>query len=222
MIKKFSFVWALALGLMFLYSAGSTSAAVVPIEHEFSAGWHFISFPANPSATTPAGLFKDKDGKAIPISGNLHGWNVISQNKVTYNSAEPDKFFNNSIGHLQGYWLWLENPTSLKFNVYIIDEPVKIDISQGLNMISYPFQVEQNTANLSIKNKTTGQTQTIQEARNAGWVSSLLYTWDSTHQGVIEVSGLTEDHASYANLEPWQGYWLIGQMDNLELTIPVP
>lgn len=222
MNKRLGLIWTLFVGLLFSFSVSTASAAIVPMEHEFTAGWHFISFPANPSAITPAGLFKDKDGKAISISGNLHGWDTASQQKITYNSANPDLFFNNTIGHLQGYWLRLDSPTTLLFNVYKNIEPTKIGLSAGMNMVSYPYEAAQSAANLEIKNKSTGVTKSILEARNAGWVSSTLYTWDSDHQGLTTVSGLNDDYASLNNLEPWQGYWLVSYVNNLELIIPVP
>lgn len=202
------------------FMLASSARAYVPMDHELSVGWHFLSFPGDNTAYTPAGAFKDTAGGAIPISGKLISRDPATQTDIVYNTSNPVAFFGNRVDHLHGYWLKIENPTTLRVNVNQVLSETHIQLYSGLNTFGYPYTVAQNSANLQVKNLTTKETKNIEEARNLGWVSSTLMRWDKSKQGLINISSLADDYCEEGILEPWSGYWIQSFKNDIELIIP--
>lgn len=188
-----------------------------------SPGWNFVSLPIEPANTTPMVVFR-----GLNVNDRLIGWNKENQATKTLSMATPDAF--GQISADEGYWLYLEPGQTVKFSGKAMTNDRHIKLPQTLanpagamTMIGYPFQSPQPVDNLRVYNPNAPEPKerSLAEARNAGWVSSLLYGWDAVWQGLFTI-GTDEDWAEYGMLEPWHGYWFTSYVNELELIIPAP
>jgi len=186
------------------------------------AGWSLVSFPVEPAHATPLTVFKGG-----PIDANLYGWGNETQSLRMYDAWMPSAF--GPISADEGYWLQTTSPGTLKCAGRLQTTPRHImlphtlpDPSNAWTIIGYPFETAQEWGNCTVYNpNAVPDTKSILDARDAGWISSMLYGWDSATQSLINV-GLPDDWPTTTQLEPWHGYWLVSKADDLRLIIPLP
>ncbi len=188
-----------------------------------SPGWNLMSLPIEPANTSPMCVFRGAN-----LDGKLYAWTKDTQSLQLFDSFSPDSF--GQLSSDSGYWLVLDPGETVKFNGYPVtnDRHIKLPQTAGnphgaMMIIGYPFQTAQPLANCQVYNPNAPdpKLRTIQEARDAGWVSSSLYGWDSATQSLFMV-GLEDDWLQFTELEPWHGYWFTTYVNELELIIPVP
>ena len=186
-------------------------------------GWSLMSTPIEPAHPTPAVVYK-----GVEIDGALMGWDNETGGQLIYDSMTSDVF--GPISPDYGCWLNSPAPGAMKVSGRLQTTPRTImlphantDPGNAWTIIGYPFVTAQSWGNCMVFNPNAAepQTRSLAEARDAGWVNSLLFGWDSSTQGLYEV-GLEDDYASYLDLEPWHGYWLRSHADDLRLIIPTP
>jgi len=188
-----------------------------------SPGWSFMSLPIEPANTSPMCVFRGDN-----IDGGLYKWTTDTQSLDVFDYMASDMF--GQLSSDAGYWLYLAPGETVKFNGYPVTTDRHIKLPQTLQnpygamtTIGYPFQTPQPLANCQVYNPNAPdpKLRSIAQARDAGWLSSELYVWDSEHQSLFMV-GLEDDWLQFTDLEPWHGYWLTTYVNELELIIPVP
>lgn len=186
-------------------------------------GWNLMSLPIEPANTSPMCVFRGVD-----INGRLFKWTTEAQGLDVFDNMASDAF--GQLSSDTGYWLILTPGQTVKFNGYPVTNDRHIKLPQALpnpyramTIIGYPFQTAQPLSNCKVYNPNASdpKLRSISEARDAGWLSSELYGWDSVNQGLFLV-GLEDDWLEYTQLEPWHGYWLTSYVNELELIIPAP
>lgn len=176
--------------------------------------------PAHP---TPPTVFK-----GAAIDGNIYGWDNELQGSSVYDSMSGPAF--GPISPDYGNWLSVLSPTTLRLSGRAQTTPRTImlphappDSSSLWTIIGYPFLTAQSWGNCSVfnPNASGSQTRWLAEARDAGWVCTILYGWDASIQGLYDV-GLEDDWVANTTVEPWHGYWMQTFADDLRLIIPPP
>jgi len=209
------------------YELVTVSELVAPDEVEsppgsVAAGWNLISFPVEPAHATPLTVFKGG-----PIDANLYGWDNEAQSLLSYDAWMPNAF--GPISADAGYWLQTAAPGTLKCrgrlqttSRHIMLPHTLPDPSNAWTIIGYPFEAAQEWSNCTVYNPSAvPETKSISDARDAGWISSILYGWDSATQSLMDI-GVPDDWPTTTQVEPWHGYWLLSQADDLRLIIPPP
>ncbi|MBP6963896.1 MAG: PQQ-binding-like beta-propeller repeat protein [Armatimonadetes bacterium] len=187
------------------------------------AGWSLMSLPIEPAHPTPPVVMK-----GVNYDGNLYNWDNETQSLGQYDAMTSAAF--GPVSPDYGYWL--DSPTEPVLRVSgrlqttartIMLPHAYLNPSGAWTIIGYPFLTAQGWGNCEVFNPNAAepQTRSLAEARDAGWVSSTLYGWDTYTQGLYEI-GLDDDWAVYNELEPWHGYWMVTYADDLRLIIPPP
>lgn len=186
-------------------------------------GWNLLSLPIEPAVGTPMCIFRGVD-----IDKNLIRLNKETLQLSLFDLAAPAPF--GKLNSDEGYWLNLAPGQTVKFNGYPVTNDRHIKLPQTLSnpngamtIIGYPFQTPQPVDNLKVFNPNAPEpkTRSIAEARDAGWLSSTMYGWDATTQGMF-ATGCVDDWTEFTYLEPWHGYWIVSYVNELELIIPAP
>lgn len=189
---------------------------------EMCAAWNLISIPIEPALPFPHIVFR-----GIPIDGMLYGWITEMASQKLYDASAPELFGN--ISPDEGYWLWLDTPTTIKCNGSEITEDRHIKLPQppadgsAWTMIGYPFETAQEFSNCKIFNANAAEpkTRSVLEATDLGWIANALYAWDAATRSGYDV-GVPEYGPSTTLIEPWHGYWIAANVPGLELIIPKP
>jgi len=188
-----------------------------------NAGWNLISIPIEPATPNPPVVFR-----GLNIDANLYRWDKETASVVAYDAWNPATF--GMLSADEGYWLRLDAPAIIKCAGAEVTTDRYIKLPQALpypsaawTIIGYPFETAQEWQNCEIYNPNAPEpkTRSVAEAKTAGWISSMLWSWDSTTQSVIDV-GLPEDWPMSTQIEPWHGYWMRTFVNGLELIIPKP
>ncbi|HET6455586.1 MAG TPA: PQQ-binding-like beta-propeller repeat protein, partial [Armatimonadota bacterium] len=135
-----------------------------------------MSVPIEPAHPAPLQVFR-----GAPIDGYLIQWDNESQSSVAYDAFDPVGFG----GISPDYGMWITSSTSLgpvkvcgstQTTARHIMLPHAYLASAGWTIIGYPFQTAQQWSNCFIynPNATPPQTRSIADARDAGWISSVL------------------------------------------------
>jgi len=188
-----------------------------------NTGWNLISIPIEPATPNPPVVFR-----GIDIDGTLYRWDKETASVVAYDAWNPGGF--GQLSADEGYWLRVDAPTTIKCAGAEVTNDRHIKLPQALphptgawTMIGYPFETAQEWSNCRIHNPNAPEpkTRSVTEAKAAGWISSMLWSWDSSTQSVVDV-GLPEDWPMSTQIEPWHGYWMRPFVNGLELIIPKP
>jgi outer membrane protein assembly factor BamB/peptidoglycan/xylan/chitin deacetylase (PgdA/CDA1 family) len=182
-----------------------------------------MSVPIEPAHPAPLQVFR-----GAPIDGNLIGWDNESQSSVAYDAFDPVGFG----GITPDYGNWLTSSTSLgpvklcgstQTTARHIMLPHAYPGSAGWTIIGYPFQTAQQWSNCFIYNPNAAppQTRSIADARDAGWISSVLLWWDAAAASSRDC-GVEDDYSYSSTVEPWHGYWLASKVSDLQLIVPPP
>jgi len=180
-----------------------------------------ISLPLEPFNPDPNEVFKDVSGNFFNIEDRLVRYDHNELGYKTYSPFSPDEFGLCKRG--DGYWLSLDQPTTITYEGILLSGPLEIQLpTKGWYMIGIANIEESlpNNPNLQVKNKTTSQTLSFQDAVNAGWIGTPLFGWypQELRYWSVSLDGAPIDDDSV--LKPWNGYWLNVYTDNLALIIP--
>ncbi len=188
-----------------------------------NAGWNLISIPIEPATPNPPVVFRGVD-----IDGRLYRWDKETASVVAYDAWSPGTF--GQLSADEGYWLRVDAPVTIKCAGTEVMNDRHIKLPQALPdpfvawaIIGYPFETAQEWANCQIHNPSAPEpkTRSISEAKAAGWISSMLWSWDSATQSLFDV-GIPDDWPMSTQIEPWRGYWMRPFVTGLELIIPKP
>ncbi len=210
------------------YELVTVAELVAPLQvtapaSDVAPGWNFLSFPIDPANTTPMCTFRGVD-----IDAKLFRCNKETGVQSAFSQTTPEPF--GQLSSDEGYWLYLTPGQNVKFNGYEATNDRHIKLPQActtpdgaMTMIGYPFQDPQPVANLMVYNPNAPEPKlrSLEQARNAGWVSSMLYGYDAVYQSMF-MTGLEDDYVEFTLLQPWHGYWFTSYVNELELIIPTP
>ena len=180
-----------------LYTWGSDSAVwsfttnlTSSLDKYFVEGWHLFSIPLVPNYSHIDSILGDD------ISGTYFVFNYISANGY---------FLLDSVEHGQGYWLALEDGSTIDIDGEEAADSTAIDLCEGWNMVGAAQSSDYPRDSL---NFTDGNTiLTFSQAVDSSWIAVSLYRFDNgTGSYVLEDT-----------LEPWSGYWLNALEDNLQM-----
>lgn len=186
-------------------------------------GWSFISLPVQPANTTPMVVFR-----GLNIAGRLMCWDCEAQQFRTFDAANPAAF--GQIDPDQGYWLYTDAPATVKINGSVANTDRHIKLPQtlsnpngALTAFGYTFDIPQRLKHLKIfnPNAKAPQTRTYWKAVAAGWISPALYTYDPATGSAVDLT-MGKGEAWAVDLQPWHGYWIKSNVNELELIIPKP
>lgn len=187
------------------------------------AGWSLFSVPIEPAYPTPPVVLKDTQ-----IDGSIYSWKNEVQGMSVYDSLSGTAF--GPVNPDYGYWLVTPAPVTLRVSGRLQTTHRTIMLPHtapnpcsAWTIIGYPFLNSQEWGNCSVFNPNAPEpkTRSVAEARNAGWLCSVLYGWDNGTQGLFDM-GLEDDWVTNTTIEPWHGYWMETYADDLRLIIPPP
>ncbi|HOO55464.1 MAG TPA: hypothetical protein PLN69_01495 [bacterium] len=158
------------------------------ISHQFPGGWSMISVPVEPEPTD----VKEQLGNQL---SNIQVFQYFD--REMYEPDSPEKV---DIQAGIGYWIHLDEPTTLAFEG-IIPEPgtgIEIPLVQGWNLIGNPFEGETVDKDDLLIN-LGGETVEATEAVERDWLAPYVFSYNST-------SGGYERIPIGDPLVSWQGY----------------
>lgn len=149
-------------------------------------GWNLISLPFMPDDPTPVEVFSDIQGQYGLVETWEGGeWKVYAPGQLSYNQSL------HSISVQRGYWLYLNQPTTITFAGPTPDIST-IALSPGWNLVGYPRPI--------------ARLPSLAFASIAGCLQEALsYSADESGAWSHYVPGVTGDTFI---LRPGHGYWL--------------
>lgn len=171
-------------------------------------GYTMISVPFIPLPTDAQALLSNSVGSPVEV----YSWrpNDISSGNGTFLAVTEIK-------PGVGYMLKLNSNNSV-LNIagnLITDSETTLPLLPGWNMVGNPYPQDIPLINTYIRNKTSGELKTYEDAVTLGWVSNALYTYRGRTYGY--------EMFSTAVLKIWQGYWIAVLQDGqFELVLNKP
>ena len=171
-----------------LRATKTAEAGTVSLARDFPPGWSLFSVPLEPVPTEVRAQLGD-DLKTVQVF-------------QYYDSAlyEPDSPERVDLQAGIGYWIHLDETTKLDFAGEPTDEnaPVEIPLAAGWNLIGNPYTAE-ITFGEGLLARRAGETVTLQQAMDAGWLAREIY-------GFNNETGGFENHGAETPMSPWKGY----------------
>ncbi len=196
---------------------------VVSPDNALRPGWNLISIPIEPALPFPHIVFRN-----VPIDRALFRWDSQAGSKGLYDATAASSFGN--ISPDEGYWLWLDNPATIKCNGSAIteDRHIKLPMPDANNFsnwatFGYPFESPQELSNCKVYNPNAPdpKTRPIKEAMDLGWIPNCFFAWDPASQSQYDVS-VPDYFPNSTQLDPWHGYLGLAFAPGVELIIPKP
>ncbi len=175
-------------------------------------GWSLFSLPVDPVNPDPASVMN-----GIDIDGRLYGWNNATQSLTAYDVWSPEAFGNMNVEN--GYWLDSNSAGAISYEGYPSNATARdIPLSKsGWAIIGCPFTSNKQWPDTAATHG--GQTVPLSTAvYTNNWLTSIGYWWDATVQSLSDI-GLPEDFPSSETLQPWHGYWIQTNVDDLTLRL---
>ncbi|MHB9130731.1 MAG: DUF7619 domain-containing protein [Armatimonadota bacterium] len=184
-------------------------------------GLRLVSVPVMPESDDPLPI--------MGFAGNKWACYVPGTGYVSYG---------NDPGHLswfapasavpgKGYWgYWAENKTiEVTGSVVSKTAPFSIALVNGWNLIGNPWTKQVSWDPSLITVSADGQTKTLTEANQLGWVTDYLWGWTPNNNnpdtGQYWMVAGADIIAAQHVMNPWQGYW-IKATRNCTLILPPP
>jgi len=148
----------------------------------------------------------------LPINDQLVRWDCPTLRYVGYWDLDPGDFGPLKVG--EGYWLMLNQPTTISYQGYPDDAATSISLPlPGWHLIGYPHAYSGTDVNqCSLTGTSAPPICSVMPIY--GWYPAQLRYWEVGCDGApINDSKL---------LQPCQGYWLNTSVAGLTLTIPAP
>ena len=166
-----------------------------------SAGWNLVGMPLEPTNPSSAAVFGD-DLNPLPLV--CYGWSGGSY------QANP-------LWHAGGGGWLLVPPNGASVNCAgtapRLDQDFALPLRTGWNIGSSPFTTH-SVRLIDCRVRYKGETRTLLDAPD--WVAALCYACD-TPAGDYRL-----EQGAAAILDPWEGNWLLAQVDCDLLVPPVP
>lgn len=193
---------------------------------KFAAGWNLISVPYQiDQSIAPEALFGDDQALwrysyADGSTGRYYAYCKAGDRYDNEATLAPESVLKNllvcPISSLSsptalattpaglGYWLYVEDPSGYtlpeSFGTPVPEEPYTIGLYRGWNMIGCPFTYPVQWANVTVE--CGGNYLRATEAVEAGWISPIIYTYDSFYKQY------RWQRIERAVLRPWEGQWI--------------
>jgi hypothetical protein len=167
------------------------------------AGWHMISIPGEVcgSADACAVLEDDLDPFFLFTYDPTIGGYVM---------APPCEAVSIAPGY--GYWVrTYEDDVPIDANVEALTQPFTVTVREGWNQLGDPFEIPVCLREVQVVKD--GETVSLVEGNQRGWVSKYLFAYSSASGGYQMIN------PPDGSLEPWFGYWFRAYTD-CELVIP--
>ena len=159
-------------------------------EHVFAAGWHLMSIPLLTEYSLIDSLFGDN------ISGTYFVFDYAPNNGY---------FLIDSVEHGKGYWLALEDTSTVDIEGDAEGDSTVVDLCQGWNLVGAAQNSDYPRDSL---NFTDGDLYlTFSQAVDSAWIAASFYRFDNE----------TGSYALEDTLEDWGGYWMNALEDYLQM-----
>jgi len=183
---------------------GGGSAGWVAIEVGFPVGWNLVSVLRGVYGDDASSVFGSLEDGGCVIEDKLFEYTGLGY--IRY----PGGFSDVEVG--RGYWLDVDVGGNYLMRGFEPEGEVEIELSEGWNLIGYPFIRGQVLGNCEVRDGE--EEYTYQEAVEAGLIHEVVFGFDN---GI----GYIPTHID-EELQPWHGYWVLSAEDGLELIIPKP
>ena len=160
------------------------------LAHDFATGWHLFSIPAVPEYSSIDSIFGDD------ISGTYFIFNCM---------AAAGYCMVDSVEHGIGYWLALEDSSTVDIEGTLAEDSTVICLCQGWNMVGAAQTYDYPRDSLCFTDRNT--ILTFAQAVDSSWISASFYGFDNGTGSYI-----MED-----TLEAWGGYWMTALEANLQM-----
>ena len=161
----------------------------------FNSGWHMTSIPLNPDDNSIANVYGDDviSGYFLFEYAQITGYNLI-----------------NSVNHGVGYWLALEDSSTIDIDGDAGYGNTNLPLGDGWNIIGGALPIPVPISALEFTDGFT--THTYSQAVTANWISPSIYGYSNAIGGYE----LTNE------MESWKGYWLQTIISGLEIITTPP
>ncbi|KPJ63591.1 hypothetical protein AMK68_03635 [candidate division KD3-62 bacterium DG_56] len=184
--------------------------------------WHMITLPCYPIDPDPYQVFDELREPNQPLdllSGSLHRYDHDRQKYVTYYSFAPAEF--GSIRPGDGYWLWLNEDTTICYEAWCTGEPEQLTFpTHGWYLVGSPQPTDTHIDDTRWYQGLDGPYpfSVIYDL----WVQDPLVGYHCLPlPSGYDYTGLKgtdqDDH-----LRQFRGYWLYTFVDDVTLEIPPP
>ncbi|MDI6827335.1 MAG: family 10 glycosylhydrolase [Armatimonadota bacterium] len=176
------------------------------------AGWNLISLPLDPVNTNPATVFS-----GIDIDLKLFRYSRTTWSFIVYDQWSPGDF--GPCKTDEGYWLLADGPKTISYQAYA-GGPTQRSTTLGnncWNIIGCPFTTDKNWENAEVTHAGTTVPLRIASKEN-NWLDSVGWWWDNLSQS-LQTLGLSEDWPATDCLQPWHGYWVKTNTNDVVLTL---
>jgi len=226
-------VCAAALAICSLSFAAVGTISSVNADGALATNWNLFCIPNIPLDPTPPAVLHiwdpAGDGSGLDGARYLFRYDAATQSMPQYDHWDPGPFGNMLVG--DGYWVKLApgEQTLIQYQGMTDNDTTDMWISlpkAGWSMIGHPYSYPEDEAAAvanpfpwaSVEVTDGTVTKTMLEARNAGWLQSIVYWYDAPTQSMKTV-GLPEDFQPCETLLAWHGYWVLTYVDNLALIL---
>jgi len=152
--------------------------------HTFPAGVSMVSTPYDYSDRTIGALLGLDTVQAAV-------WDPSTRQYVFYPDAPADRF---RLG--QGIWLKFDRAMELSVQGNFAEEPYRIPLSTGWNMIGNPFPRSVDFYSEGVQVEADGQVMSMQQALGSGVLANGLWTY------------MFGGYRLSSELVPWSGFWV--------------
>jgi hypothetical protein len=231
MTRALVLIGVIAALLTFCSSGFGAVSTIESPAGALAAQWNLFAIPNIPLDPSPPAVLSQwdpGDGSVLDVR-YFYRLDAATQTMIPYFMHDPDTFGNMLIG--DGYWIKLEPTDSavIQYSGMTDNDSTDMWISlpeAGWTLIGHPYGYprdlaasEQNPFLWSGVEVTDGTvTKTMQQAADAGWITSQAYWVDSPTQSMYTV-GLPTDYPATESLIAWHGYWVQSFVDNLALIL---
>lgn len=194
------------------------SVITAPTGTFVTGGWSLFSLPRPATDPNPWDVLNTNGGY---LEENLTGWNPHTQTQTVFDTYYEYGYF--YCRWDTGYWLHVDGFTAptMSYEGDPNDRDSWVPLgAEGTAIIGCPFDSSVEWEDVLV---TDGlQIKTMTQARDAGWLDSILYGWDPANGGSMTQVGLPDDWVDDTSIDPWKGYWCTTNTDGLALIMPVP
>jgi len=165
------------------------------------AGWNLVSVPAVPINDAPEAVFADVVDLGQTLY--LYEWDPAAEEYVMPEAINPGR----------GYWLYLFDPVTVEMRGEVPAGTYRVALDDaGWHKVS---SLEGARALPGLRIERGEESRTLAEAIGSGWVSPDIWGYDP------ETRDYGEPVPGDGGLNPWSGYWLYTQEDDLTLVLPL-
>ncbi|MFH1440582.1 MAG: FlgD immunoglobulin-like domain containing protein, partial [Candidatus Omnitrophota bacterium] len=185
------------------------------VEVNLLPGINIISLPVIPNDPAVSKVFAELQEQGL-LAGNLYKWNNLTSSWIVYNGNDAE------FGDIRAglaYKIIVPTAQILHFYGGKIMTDFSIGLSLGKNIFGNPFDNDAPVVISSVKNISTGEIKSLQQAVSLGWIDTDVEGWDAAAQ-ISTILDLSADLTGI-NFSRAAGYWISAKVTGLELILPV-